>query len=47
METLASLNDIRTYFGMNGAEFRKEWSALSVKDKADLKRGIGNGTLTY
>lgn len=28
-------------------QFRADWAELSDKDKADLKRGIGDGTLTY
>lgn len=29
------------------AQFRKDWDALSETDKAQLKAGIGDGTLTY
>lgn len=31
----------------NAASFRKEWVLLSDTDKAQLKAGIENGTLTY
>lgn len=43
-----TLNDIRKYFGIeNVAQFRAEWSALSDKDKAEIKAGLTDGTLTY
>ena len=29
------------------AKFRSEWQELPEKDKAEIKKGIGNGTLTY
>jgi hypothetical protein len=29
------------------AKFRVEWTALTDKDKDDLREGIGNGTHTY
>lgn len=35
------------FFGMKVGEFRKEWAELSDKDKAELKSGIENGSLTY
>ena len=38
---------VRDYFGMNSTEFVAEWRKLSNKDKADLKSGIGNGSLNY
>lgn len=45
---LATLNDIRKYFGIdNVALFRKEWSELSTTDKAEIKAGLENDTLTY
>jgi len=31
----------------NVAKFRKEWAELSDEDKAAIKTGIGNGTLSY
>lgn len=44
----ATLNDIRKFFGIdNIAQFRKEWNDLSDKDKAHIKSGIENDTLTY
>jgi hypothetical protein len=29
------------------SEFRNDWKELTDQDKADLKAGIGNGSLTY
>lgn len=43
----ASMVDVMKYFDLKPGEFRKEWAALSDSDKEDLKRGIGDGTLTY
>lgn len=43
----ATLTEMRTYFGMTTKEFATEWRQLSDKDKADLKKGIGDGTLNY
>ena len=31
----------------NMAAFKKDWERLSEQDKADLREGITNGTLTY
>jgi hypothetical protein len=49
-DKVATILDVKKYFGYGtgeAAQFRQEWDALSDKDKADLKNGIGNGTLTY
>lgn len=43
----ATMVDVMKFFGMKPAEFRSQWQELSPKDKEDLKKGIGNGTLTY
>lgn len=43
----ATLKEIREYFGMSMADFRAEWVPLPDKDKAELKAGIGNGSLSY
>lgn len=43
----ATIKQIKDYFGLESAEMSKAWRELSDKDKADLKNGIGNGTLTY
>lgn len=33
--------------GYTLSQFNAHWKALTDKDKADLKTGIGNGSLTY
>jgi len=44
----ATLVDVMRYFQYdNAAQFRKDWNNLSSSDKADLKVGIGNDSLTY
>lgn len=43
----ATLKEVREYFGMTTPEFRAEWVPLPDSDKAELKAGIGNGTLSY
>jgi hypothetical protein len=46
----ATLKQVTEYFRQPGETlkgFTEEWKALSEKDKAEIKRGIGNGTLTY
>lgn len=41
------LSRIRDFFGMTSADFAREYKLLSTQDKADLKQGIEDGTLTY
>lgn len=52
----ATLAQVAEFMGYkNGAEnpsdslaqFRKDWATMSDTDKAQLKAGIGDGTLTY
>jgi hypothetical protein len=43
----ASVKDVKDYFGMSSKEMMTEWKALDDKSKAEIKAGIGNGTLTY
>lgn len=43
----ASLKEVRDYFGIDGKQMIVEWRSLTDKDKADLRGGLGNGTLTY
>lgn len=33
--------------GYKLAQFKLDWQALSDKDKDDLKKGVGNGSLNY
>lgn len=43
------MKDVMAFFGpwKSTAEFSKEWKALSEQDKADLKKGLADGSLTY
>lgn len=46
----ATLKQVADYFRKDGeplSKFGDEWKQLSDADKADLKQGIGDGTLTY
>lgn len=45
-----SIAKIKDFFGLNGKTlkaFTEEWKALTDEDKAQIKQGIGDGTLTY
>jgi hypothetical protein len=44
---VATVVDVMRFFGMQTATFKKQWGELTDKDKADLKQGIGDGSLTY
>lgn len=46
-DNAASIADVSKFFGGNLAAFRKEWSALTPADKAQIRNGIGDGSLTY
>lgn len=41
------MKEVMAYFEMKISDFRKEWAAMSETDKAQIKEGIANGTLTY
>lgn len=44
----ATLIEVKNYFGIeSAAEFSREWKQLTDTDKAQLKKGIGDGSLTY
>lgn len=44
---LASLADVRDYFGLNGKEMVSQWRKLPETDRVALRTGVGNGTYTY
>lgn len=48
-ETLATLKDVREFFGMTVGQFRDEWTkqGLTDDDKHAIRAGIGNGSMTY
>ena len=41
------LAQIRDFFGMSSGDFAREYKALTPTDKAQIKAGIADGTLTY
>lgn len=43
----ATLKQVREFFGLSVSEMTQAWKELSDKDKSDLKKGIGDGTLNY
>lgn len=44
----ASIVQVKDFFGYdNIGEFRKQWNELTEQDKAQIREGIGNGSLTY
>lgn len=44
----ATLIQVKEYFEItSAAEFSREWKQLTDTDKEQLKRGIGDGSLTY
>lgn len=43
-----TINDVRKYFEFQtAANFAAEWRKLTDKDKAEIKKGLEDGTLTY
>jgi hypothetical protein len=48
---VATMKTVKDYFGMKPGQtlkdFTAEWSALTDADKAQIKEGLGNGSLTY
>lgn len=42
-----TLKDIMAFFGMSPAEMSKEWKGLTADDKAQIKNGLADGSLTY
>jgi hypothetical protein len=44
----ATMIDVMKYFGYsNASKFRAEWTNLNPQDKADLKGGLTDETLSY
>lgn len=42
------INTIRKFFGYTSATaFAHDWKLLSDRDKDQIRRGIGDGSLTY
>lgn len=47
VKTVSPVALVRKFFGMNLAEMKSEWSPMSTEDKADIVKGLTDGTLTY
>lgn len=47
MADKVTLKDICAFFEMSLSDFSKAWKALPDADKAQIKSGLENGTLTY
>jgi hypothetical protein len=46
--TDATMVQVKDFFGYKKlSDFRADWNNLTEQDKTELKKGIGNGTLTY
>jgi hypothetical protein len=45
--TLATLKEVRDYFGISGKDMIAQWRHLTDEDKRQLREGLGNGTQTY
>lgn len=46
----ATIGDVCKFFEYPEGDmksFRTDWASLTDQDKADLKKGIGDGTLDY
>lgn len=44
----ATMVEVKDFFEYKKlSDFRADWNLLSDQDKSELKKGIGNGTLTY
>lgn len=44
----ASPKEIKDFFGYESiTAFAPDWKALTEEDKAQLRKGIGDGSLTY
>ena len=46
----ATLGQVFQFFKTSGytmSDFSKDWKALPDRDRDDLKKGIGDGTLDY
>lgn len=46
-ENNATLKDVMAFLGMTPSEFTPEWRKMTTQDKADLRNGIGDGSLSY
>lgn len=47
MSENATLKEVMAYFSMSPSEFTPEWRKLTSQDKEDLRKGIGDSSLSY
>lgn len=38
---------VKEFFGMTLADMKREWIPMSHEDKAQIEKGLRDGTLTY
>ena len=43
----ATTKDVKNFFGMSLQEMKDEWLTLPQKDREDILKGLGDGTLNY
>jgi hypothetical protein len=46
----ATMGEVYSAIKVDGyrlADFKREWAGLTETDKAQLRAGVGNGSLTY
>jgi hypothetical protein len=46
-ENLASLKEVREYFGLDGKQMVNQWRKLDETSRRDLRAGLADGSLTY
>ena len=44
---IATLKEVRDFLEAPSKGFATEWKALTDEDRAQIRSGIGNGSLTY
>ena len=47
MSEAATLKQVMEFFAIPTGQFGKEWKVLSDSEKAQIKAGLGDGSLTY
>lgn len=47
MATDVTLKEIREFFGMSAGAFAAQWRAMTTHDRAQIKSGLTDGSLTY
>lgn len=47
MAEVSVLKLVREFFGMSLQEMKAEWTTLPAADKAQIEKGLRDGTLSY